>query len=275
MPLETLATLMRIAEAVSTAEVWEAATRYFAGLGFSHVNYGYTRFRSAKSLGDPDDALFLTTADAGYAQRYFRNGFYSKTPAYRWAQTHDGAITWTWVREALLAGQLSAEEAETVQQNIAAGIIAGITISFPASSSRSKGAMGLIADPGLDHVAVDNIFAQRGTDLLAVAHMMHMKIIQFPMTGRKCTLTARQREVLEWVADGKATLDIALLMDVSPAMVEKHLRLARAALDVSTTAQAVAKASLMNLIFPLQPRPYTQESSTPQAIAQDLGIAAR
>jgi LuxR family transcriptional regulator len=32
-------------------------------------------------------------------------------------------------------------------------------------------------------------------------------------------------------------------------MVEKHLRLARDALSVETTAQAVAKASFMNHIF--------------------------
>jgi len=32
-------------------------------------------------------------------------------------------------------------------------------------------------------------------------------------------------------------------------MVEKHLRLARESLDVDTTAQAVAKAALMNRIY--------------------------
>jgi len=32
-------------------------------------------------------------------------------------------------------------------------------------------------------------------------------------------------------------------------MVEKHLRLARESLSVDTTAQAVAKAALLNLIF--------------------------
>ena len=46
---------------------------------------------------------------------------------------------------------------------------------------------------------------------------------------------------------------VALLMAVSPAMVEKHLRLAREALSVDTTAQAVAKAALMNLIFQRDP----------------------
>ena len=37
-------------------------------------------------------------------------------------------------------------------------------------------------------------------------------------------------------------------------MVEKHLRLARETLSVDTTAQAVAKAALMNLIFQRNPQ---------------------
>ncbi len=79
--------------------------------------------------------------------------------------------------------------------------------------------------------------------------MMHLKIVQLPSPNRRRNLTVRQREALEWVADGKTTGDIATIMEISPAMVEKHLKLAREALDVETTAQAVAKAALLNMIF--------------------------
>lgn len=43
--------------------------------------------------------------------------------------------------------------------------------------------------------------------------------------------------------------DIALLLGLTPATAEKHLRLARAALNVETTAQAVLKAAFQNQIF--------------------------
>ncbi|MFM2366040.1 MAG: hypothetical protein RIR95_648, partial [Pseudomonadota bacterium] len=78
-------------------------------------------------------------------------------------------------------------------------------------------------------------------------------------------LTSRQCEALEWVADGKTSHDVALLMGVSAAMVEKHLKLARETLCVETTSQAVAKATLMNLIF------LSAEGSS----VNPLGIAAR
>jgi LuxR family transcriptional regulator len=133
------------------------------------------------------------------------------------------------------------------------GVIAGISVSFPEVSYRSKGAVGLIADPGLDHAEVDAIFAARHEEIVAVASMMHLAICQLPQLSRTRALSPRQREALEWVADGKTTQDVALLMGVSPAMVEKHLRLAREALAVETTAQAVAKGALLNMIFQQSP----------------------
>ena len=247
------ALLVNIAQSTNADDVWRLATRYFASLGFGLVNYGFTQFRSTRTIGDPDDALFLTTGSDAYAKGYFRNGFYAKTPAFRWAQSNEGACTWTWVREAMEAGKLSPEEIETVKHNMAMGITAGISISFPETSARAKGALGLIADPGISGEAVDKLFAEKRDELLAVANMLHLRLIQLPFTNRRRALTTRQREALEWVADGKTSQDVALLMGVSAAMVEKHLRLARETLSVDTTAQAVAKAALMNLIFQRNP----------------------
>ena len=81
--------------------------------------------------------------------------------------------------------------------------------------------------------------------------MAHLKILTLPYTPPNQNLTKRQREALEWIGDGKTTADTAALMGLTPATVEKHLRLARAALNVETTAQAVLKASFQNQMFAL------------------------
>ena len=250
----TILTLLnQIAAASSIDDAWGLATCHFAGMGFQRINYGFTRFRHLKTIGDPDDALFLSTCDADYVKRYFVGGFYAKTPVFRWAERSSGACTWTWVKEAYDAGRLSPDEAEAVRQNVAMGVTAGISVSFPEVSLRSKGALGLIADTGLSHADVDRIFATRHAEIMAVANMMHLTIVHLPQLSRHRALSPRQREALEWVADGKTTQDVALLMGVSPAMVEKHLRLAREALAVETTAQAVAKGALLNMIFQRHP----------------------
>jgi DNA-binding CsgD family transcriptional regulator len=256
---EVLSLLSRIAASKRIEDVWSLSVAYYRTLGFSRVNYGYTRFRHERSIGDPDDAIFLSTADPDYVRLYFRGGFFARTPVYRWALTNEGACTWAWVQKAYDEGRLSPEEAEAVRQNAHMGVAAGIAVSFPESSTRAKGALGLIADKDLTHADVEKIFATRQYELMSVAHMMHLKIIQLPGGAGRRALTGRQREVLEWVADGKTMQDIACIMSVSPAMVEKHLRLAREALDVDTTAQAVAKAALMNIIFQRDPTPAESE----------------
>lgn len=247
--LAILDLMNKIAATSSIDAAWALATEFFARRGFARANYGFTRFRHQKTIGDPEDALFLSTCDADYVKRYFQGGFYARTPVFRWAERSSGICSWTWVREAYDAGRLTADEAEAVRQNAGMGVTAGISVSFPEVSARSKGALGLIADPGMTHADVDAILTAERSQFLAVANVMHLTILHLPQLSRHRALSPRQREALEWVADGKTTQDVALLMGVSAAMVEKHLRLAREALAVETTAQAVAKGALLNMIF--------------------------
>lgn len=57
------------------------------------------------------------------------------------------------------------------------------------------------------------------------------------------TLSAREREVLRWVAAGRRQADIAATLGLSARTVENHLRRARQRLGVATTAQAVRAAA--------------------------------
>lgn len=254
MPLNRL---LAIAQAATIAEAWDIATPRFRELGFSRVNYGLTRFRSEAWMGDPEDAVYLSTASEEYMRLYFKGGHFARTPLFRWLTSNVGTTCWRWVEEDYKAGRLSPGEAEAVRINHSIGVRAGLTISFPTHNRREKGALGLIADPGIDHDDVDRIRAEHGQEIEAIAHMLHFRVASLPPAYARKRLTDRQREALEWVADGKTTQDIALLMGISSAMVEKHLRLARESLNVDTTAQAVAKGTFLNMIFirPEQGRP--------------------
>ena len=100
--------------------------------------------------------------------------------------------------------------------------------------------------------AIDAVWAEHGPDIHLMNNIAHLKILTLPYTGPNRSLTKRQREALEWVGDGKTMQDIAVLMGLTPATVEKHLRLARENLSVETTAQAVLKASFSNQMFVLE-----------------------
>lgn len=137
---------------------------------------------------------------------------------------------------------------EVVAFNKAHGITAGYTISFASLSPRRKGAVGLAAKPHLSQDDVDEIWDEFHQEIIALNNILHLKVLALPYGVRR-RLTTRQREVLEWIGDGKSVQDTAILLGLTPATVEKHLRLARQALNVDTTARAVLKASLHNQMY--------------------------
>ena len=147
---------------------------------------------------------------------------------------------------------LTESERRIVAFNQEMGVTAGYSISFKSVSVRSKGAIALTAPRGVNQAQVDATWERHGRDIVVMNNVAHLKIITLPYFGARRSLTKRQREALEWVGDGKTTQDIAQIMGLTPATVEKHLRLAREALDVETTAQAVLKASVQNQIFILE-----------------------
>jgi len=57
-------------------------------------------------------------------------------------------------------------------------------------------------------------------------------------------LTAREREVLEWVAAGKTSRDIAAIVGAKPRTIEKHLERIYEKLGVETRTAAAARARL-------------------------------
>ncbi|HAV07673.1 MAG TPA: hypothetical protein DEF12_15765 [Rhodobacteraceae bacterium] len=93
------------------------------------------------------------------------------------------------------------------------------------------------------------IWHENGRVIKILNDIMHLKVQRLPQLNPNTPLTLRQREVLQWVGDGKTMLDIATIMDLTPATVAKHLKMARDALNVETTAQAVLKLSMLNQMF--------------------------
>ncbi|PRY26773.1 LuxR family transcriptional regulator [Aliiruegeria haliotis] len=243
----------RVTSMTEMQDVWEYHKSVMESCGFNRVLYGFTRFRSGKSLGDPQDMLILTNHDRSFIRPFLDDGLYLNAPMTIWALNNVGASSWRIAEQASLTGEMTEPARRIWEFNKSRGIGAGYTISFQTNSVRAKGALSLTNIPALSFDEADEIWARHGRALEAMCNVLHLRLISMPNAGARRPLTPRQREVLEWVGDGKTTADIASIMGLTPATVEKHLRLAREALDVGTTAQAVLKASFQNQIFALEP----------------------
>jgi len=231
--------------------LWDAHTQKMAEYGFDRLIYGFTRYRTQTSLGDPEDFIILTNHSRAYTDGFLKGGLYFHAPMVRWALAHDGACSWAVLHKMFLSSTLTKAEQRVLEFNRKMNVTAGYTISFKAISARSKGAIALTAREGMGQDEVDAIWAEHGNDLHLINSIAHLKILSLPYYTPARSLTPRQREALEWVGDGKTMQDTALLMGLTPATVEKHLRLAREALSVETTAQAVLKAAFANQMFVL------------------------
>ncbi|MEM9585526.1 MAG: LuxR family transcriptional regulator [Pseudomonadota bacterium] len=242
--------LHKMTDANSIEDAWNIHTEHMAEYDFDRLIYAYTRYGTGTSLGDLQDALILTNHDPAYVDVFIGDGMYSKGPMVAWATANTGACSWSLIRSQIASGDVTPEMMEAMAMNQRHGVLAGYTISFHEVSLRAKGAIGLTAKRGMSQDDVDALWAERGSDIELANKVLHLKVVQLPhTTGQRRKLTARQREVLEWVADGKTIQDTATIMGLNPATIEKHLRLARESLDVDTTAQAILKASSQNQFF--------------------------
>lgn len=240
-----------VSYAKTLEELWDGHCRQMAEFGFTRLLYGYTQYRTETSLGDPEDFVILTNHSRNYMNGFLGDGLYFNAPMLKWALDNEGAASWKIIQDKQSSGTFTDQEKKVFEFNQSMGVVAGYTVSFNSVSMRTKGAISLSAKDGSQD-KVDAVWEEHGEDILLMNNIAHLKILTLPYNAPNRALTKRQREALQWVGDGKTTQDIALLMGLTAATVEKHLRLAREALSVETTAQAVLKASLQNQMFVME-----------------------
>jgi LuxR family transcriptional regulator, quorum-sensing system regulator SdiA len=241
--------LTEMTNAGTVEELWKMHLERMAGYGFDRLLYGFTRYRTTTSLGDPNDFVLLTNHSTDYTDVFIGQGLYHHAPMVNWALEHEGACSWRVLAEMLAQGNVGDAERRVIDFNLGKNVRAGYSVSFKSVSSRAKGAIALTAKAGTEQADVDAMWDEHGDDIILMNNVLHLKILTLPYVPPNQSLTKRQREALEWVGDGKTMQDIAAIMGLTQATIEKHLRLAREALNVETTAQAVAKAAFQNQMF--------------------------
>lgn len=230
-------------------EAWATTVASFRALGVAEVIYGYSPDARGAVLGSVDDFLILSTLQRDRIRELVARGFHTQSVTFNWALRHAGVASWSMpVEEAgMPAGFVQRPEAQAFYA--ANGIVAGVSVGFATARTRGAAAMALIAPPGVTQAQVDAWLPATREALFAIGSVAHRALAGLPWTRPNGDLTDRQREVLEWVAEGKTTADIALILGLKPATVEKHLRLARQCLAVETTAHALVKATFLNQVF--------------------------
>lgn len=233
----------------SIDDLWPLHCERMKEFGFDRLIYGYTNFRSGQNLGNQADFIVLSNHDPCYLDWFLGDKNYQRAPMVQWAMKHEGAASWREIDRMLASKQLKHSAAEVLEKNARFGVNAGYTISFKSVTPRAKGAIALTAHETISQAEIDRVWKSHGDEITALNNIVHLKIMDLPMRPLARHLTKRQREVLRWIGEGKTTADAAVILGVTAATVEKHLRLARLALDADTTAQAILKSALLNQFY--------------------------
>ena len=228
-------------------ETWQVFSRALERLGMLHFVYGATRIPTWGIIGNGDDALILHNGPQGYADAYVGEQLYLDSPTYEWAANHDGFVSWAVATEQT-PFTASTRQRRILELNVEYGVTAGFVGSLNNLVPGMRGVIGISPAKWMLQPEADALWKKVGPDVEMLCRLMHLRIASLPQTHLRRPLTSRQREALKWSAEGKTMQDVATIMDLSVATVEKHLRMAREALDATTTAHAVQKAVSLNLL---------------------------
>lgn len=237
---------------INADSVDELRQSYFdamAHYGFGRVFYA-ARFMLAIPASVLHDEIHINSNfPPPFVDRLVSRGALIESPWAQWAMRNEGSVSARGLADQDGGGHAGRAMALAVEQ----GVQAGQLISLKNKVLRAQGAVFLNPRPGASHDESEQLWSNGHREITALSWVMHMRMATIRRGHALGHLTTRQREVLEWSSAGKTVAEIATILGVAPATIEKHLRLARETLAAGSTAQAILKAHLTNQLFVQNP----------------------
>ena len=241
------AAVARILTTTKVNDAWNICCEALEELGLHNIIYGAIRLPSWGIVGDGQEALILHRGPQAYADVYIGEELYLRCPTYKWAAENEGFVSWA---EAIAQSAVTTSEYQLkiMELNKQYDCLSGFVGSLNNVVPGMRGLVGLSHGRGILQPEADVLWAEIEKDVMTLLQLTHLRIGSLPQHLQRRPLTSRQREALTWSAQGKTMQDIATIMGLSVGTIEKHLRMARDALDAKTTAHAVQKAMSLNLL---------------------------
>lgn len=187
----------------------------------------------------------LTTLPLEWISVYHANNYGTVDPVI--TDIVEGHISTSWDLEAKRTEKTS-EVGGFIRDAHDFGVCRGYTVPIYGPKG-DYGVVSLFSSVGAEKFRLQ--VAAMETDIFMLAHRMHQAMRDFitPVSA-EIRLTAREKEVLQWISAGKTSEEIGIILTVSNKTVQYHLYNAMRKLDVFSRAQAVSKAIACGFIFP-------------------------
>ena len=221
--------------------------RYAEELGRLGVkNFAFTSLNVPEMDGEN---FFLSTYPVEYTTIYMREQFRDVDPVLEISKTTFRPFEWD-IAQVTREGEGS--DAGRKMLGIAAdfGISQGITVPIHGPGFRYA-ALHVTHDFKSGGLASDKNGLAK--ELIYIAYCLNATVnenIHAEMAETATKLTVREIECLKWIARGKTSWDISILLNVSEATVISHAKNAMTKLGVYNRPHAVVKAIMLGYINP-------------------------
>lgn len=228
----------------SLDEIQAACSVFFAEFGFEKFIYGV---RIPTSFTDPD-VYTVNGYPEEWRTRYVEANYIAVDPTVTYCSQNILPLDWADLQP-LEQGNPDIRKFMDEARNF--GLRQGI--SFPLHGSYGEFAMLSLACSDQREV-----FIQKMQAVLPVAQLcfvyLHEAVIRVvgsvETASKERRLTAREKECLLWVADGKTSWEIAQILKVSESTVISSLQSAKKKMNASNRQHTVARAVVKRLIAP-------------------------
>jgi LuxR family quorum-sensing system transcriptional regulator CciR len=210
--------------------------------GFDQVAYGaLTHAESVRLPAHPPPAVAVNFPRE-WCDRYFERKYHEIDPVVRRAATFSGPFVWDQLGDRC---DLQAGERLVLAEGREAGLKHGISVPLFGPSGR----VSVVSfASGFDDV--DPLHRMSHLNTLAWQfHIAFAEIAQPSEQGTtKVQLSTRERECLRWIAEGKTSWDIGMILKISDNTVNFHIKNAMRKLGTTSRTVAVVKAIRLNVI---------------------------
>ncbi|MBW7849771.1 MAG: autoinducer binding domain-containing protein [Rhodospirillales bacterium] len=232
------------------SETWNAVTRYFAGLGFTEVNYAL--FDPRQNASVEPMVRFYTTMDREWIEYYTDQRFDEVDATLKSVQTGATTPLFTGVHLSASFDRLTGEEQNVMRLAGEAGWKSAMVLPLTSSFDASRNGGGISIAGGMPEREFWSLVRRHGLEMMVLAETLHRRIggpiaqqlFQLP------ALSPRERDSLSYIARGLRIDQIADKLGIARVTVEMHLRNARKRLQARTLPQAVATAMRLGQIRP-------------------------
>ncbi len=221
----------------SENELFEQITKIAKDMGFEYCAYG---IQMAIPISRPTVALF-NNYSMEWQECYNERGYLAVDPTVQHGLKNTLPIVWS--------HQVFESSPELWEDARAHGLHFG----WAQSSRDTSGAVGMLTlARSVEQLSQSELYANKARMawLTQFAHAgMARLLVPKHVPETLILMTAREKEVLRWTAEGKTAYEIGQILAVSERTVNFHINNVVAKLDASNKTQAAVKAAALGMLL--------------------------